>query len=123
MSAIQQMALASTQQMFADWSEPAMLVEVSRYYDPETGQLEESEFATELPVLVLEGSSEERKQPVADAPLLRVTLLVREADLPRQIALTSARLRLREFTVEVHSLVDSSLPGILALECRGERMS
>jgi hypothetical protein len=120
MTLVTDLAAADADRIFLDWGRTAQLVEVVQYYDPDSGRLEESEFAMEVQVVFGPGQPRDRVDVVAATPVIDRLFLIREADLPARLALTSARLRLDERIYEIRSVVPSSLTGVIALECVAE---
>lgn len=108
-------------QIFADWGTPALLEEVSRYYDPQTGELEESEAATDITLIVGPDTASLHSQTQAAAPAHERMFLIRERELPSEISLSSARVRLGETTYSVQTVIASPLNGVLALHCISDR--
>jgi hypothetical protein len=122
MNALYTITTADRDCIFADWGIPAVLEEVSRYFDPETGQLEESETATDVTVIAGPDESQPQDQTRALLPGHQRTFLVREQELPSGISLPSARIRFDGQVYSVNSTSESSLNGVLALECVSDRV-
>ncbi len=110
-----------TQRIFQDWGIHAFLEEVSHYYDPETGQLEESGSTTELMVLIGSQTSISMKSTLVNAHQQQITVLVNSADLDENFDLTSARILLQNIRYKIQSITTSQLPGLVALDCLNEQ--
>lgn len=117
MSSMSNITQSDTSRIFADWGRAATLIEVFPFYDPATGQLEESESTTEIVAIPTETSSRQMTASTAHLPIVHQTLLVRESELPSGIALTSSRIRWIAQTLEIVAVCESSLQGVLALQC------
>lgn len=120
MPLLDSLAQDDSDRLFADWGRPAVLEEISRYYDPETGQLEESETPMDVTLVVGPSLASERSPTQARLPVRERTFLIRDRDLPSGISFTSARIRLDDQIYVIQSVVDSPLNGVLALHCVGE---
>lgn len=114
---MQQIAAADTAQMFLDWGRPALLEDVQSYYDPETGQMEESVLFTSLQVIASPVKISRREQTTATHAESRQMLVVRAVELPEAIDLLTARIQLGTQRFQIQSIETSHIPETVALEC------
>lgn len=122
MNVLHSITTTDRDRIFADWGIPAVLEEISRNYDSETGQLEESETGTEVIVIAGPDQSHPREQTRALVSGHQRTFLLREQELPSGISLSSARIRFDGHAYSVSSVSESRLNGVLALECVSDRV-
>ena len=105
------------ERIFADWGEPATLLEIIRDYELETGQMVETRHGSEIQVI----RGEDRPQLIgnisATLSLTRRLVLIRSRDLPNHIPLETARLAFAETTYEIRSIRESNQAGMMVLEC------
>ena len=106
-----------SEQIFADWGESAMLMEIQQRYDVESGGVSETTFAA--PLRVIRG--EDRPQLVGEVSatlsLTRRLMVVRAVELPQRVPLETARIVLDDIAYEIRSVRESNQSGLLVLEC------
>lgn len=114
---MQSILQADTSRIFADWGQPAVLEEVESYYDPDTGQLEDSILST--PVLVLTGVVETQRSTATAAshPVSKRLFLIQATEVPLTVNLTTARIVSAGVTYRVEGLTQSHIPETIALHC------
>jgi len=73
---------ADLDQLFADWGEPAQLEELTYFYDPGTGLMEESDSTIDVKVVASSRISNQGNGAVATNHDEHAVFLVRSADIP-----------------------------------------
>lgn len=117
MPSIADLSYADVSLAFTDWGRTAELIETVASYDPATGQLEATETVTTIVVIPVDSSISQWSSTTSLVPIGRRTYLVRKSDLLSGTVPTSARIQIDSRTYEIQSVSETSLNGVLALEC------
>lgn len=109
--------MTPTQLLFQDWGQPAILRETVPYYDPDTGQMEESESESNIVVI----SGQQTHQPLAAtaamASQITHSFLVQSDELPASLHLQNTQLVLMDHTFAILETTSSPITTLTVLQC------
>jgi hypothetical protein len=111
---------SSIAQLFADWSEPAVLCQISTTYNPAAGVTTESAIETNLRVIATEALIAPAPNTAAQLPRATTTFHIRPAELPTDINWSHIRIR---FNNQTYQIVDRTVAtGDLLVSLHGFRV-
>lgn len=115
---MQTIVASDTLQIFSDWGQSATLEEVAPYYDPDTGQMEESVVSTTLTVLAGSIQRDLSKSTAGIAHDAENLFVVQSDSFPLNVNLSTARVLYQGTTFKVETITQSHIPATVALHCK-----
>ncbi len=109
--------MTPTQLLFQDWGQPAVLRETVPYYDPDTGQMEESESESSLLVVPGQRTLQPLSTTAAAADQITHSFLVQSDDLPSALHLQNAQLILADHSYTILEAASSPITSLTVLQC------
>lgn len=103
--------------LLADWGQPAQLRETVSYYDPESGQLEQSDTETALVVIPGPGTHHRDPRTAVIDHTATSTFLVETAQLPAEVRPDTSQLAVANCLYTITKLESSPLSGLTLLHC------
>ena len=103
--------------LFADWGQPATLLETITYYDPDTGQVEQSEVETPIDVVSGPGRTSLNPETTATREQTTHVFLVRTEALTSDPSLVHSHLKVGEQKFRIINIESSPLSGLTLLHC------
>ncbi len=108
---------AAQDRMFEDWGISVIFREVVQFFEPETGELDESYSDTLLTALCRDRSIESARDAGSQHTVERVTFLVRMTEIPSGANLLTSRIVDGVDEFRIHGTEKSCETDTIALKC------
>jgi hypothetical protein len=108
---------AALDRMFDDWGFSVIFREVVQFFEPETGELDESYSDTVLTVLCRDRSVKPARDAAGQHTVERATFLVRLSEIPSGANLLTSRIVDGVDEFRIHASEKSTETGLVALKC------
>jgi hypothetical protein len=110
-------------QIFLDCGQNAAITEIVRSYDPQTGREDRLSFSHPVSVVLLSQQARQTSATAVCDSWVQRGMLLRRTEVPPTISLTAAQLVLEGRKYEIRSVVESSMTGVLLLDCVSDSLA
>lgn len=111
------LALTDRNMLFADWGRPASLLQVTQFYDINTGLMDESTEVADVTVVAGQRMSHQSRTTGAECQDGECEFLVRDEELPIEIVWSLSRLVVGQCEYRILGTVTNPFDRTLLLKC------